>query len=117
MEAAILVILKYIVAIILGVGTLKTGEYGYKKYRARNESPGGFPTEIDLPVISEALCESKHLRIDDKLETISEDIGEVKEVLTKLVDMQIELVSLKGDLRHEIDGKMERHIDGYHKAA
>lgn len=107
MEAILLTVLQYGLAALLGGGALKGGEMAYRKYGRRNE----------VGLISPESCAVTHSKIDSRLDGIKEDLGEVKEVLGKLVQMQIEMVALKGDLRHEIDVKMERHIDGYHKAA
>ena len=108
MEAIILVILQYGLAAVLGGGALKGGEFAVKKYRANKEDP---------PEISAVVCRMKHDGLEDKLTDLKEDLSEVKDVLGKLVQLQIELVSLKGELRHEIDEKMSGHISDYHKAA
>ncbi len=107
MEAILLVILQYGLAAVLGGGALKGGEFAVRRYKGRNGAG----------LISPESCAVTHSKIDGHLDGIKEDLGEVKEALGKLIEMQIEMVELKGDLRHEIDAKMERHIDGYHKAA
>ena len=107
MESILILLAQLIGAALAGAGVLKGGEAIVNKYRGQKEIAPSDPN----------FCAVTHSRIDSKLESMCEDLAEIKQVLGKLVEIQIELISLRGDLRHEIDEKMSGHIDNYHRVA
>lgn len=106
MEAIIVTGLQYLLAAILGIGGLKGGEAFYKKYRAKEENP---------PEISAIVCRMKHESLDNRLGEISKDVTEIKKALEKLIDLQMQLISLRGDLKDTIHMEMDKHETRYHK--
>lgn len=108
MEAAIIVILKYVAAIILSLGAWKGGEAGYKKFRGQKEI---------LPTVSPDTCYLKHKNLDEKLTTIKEDIKDIKVSIDKALDLRVELIGVKGELREDIHEEISEHEDRYHKVA
>lgn len=122
MEESLLTILQYAVAVLLGAGGLKGGEYAINRYR-RNK-------DLSLPEapVTSQVCMIRHEGVDNKLSNIGDDVSEIKESLTKLIDLNLEVVKLSGKMdliKEEIKSEvkevvhevMDRHLDKYHNAA
>lgn len=101
-----LTILQYLVAAIVGIGGLKGVEYGARRIRKPVEPEAGVSLET---------CKIRHDYLEDKLEHISNDIGEVKVFLKDLIEVQVELASLKGEIREDVHLALDKHESRYHK--
>ncbi len=104
MEALLLLVLQYGLAALLGGGALKGGEYAVRRYKGRN----------GMGLMSPESCAVTHSKIDLRLDGIKEDLGEVKEVLSKIVDLQIDLINLKGELKENIHEEIDKHETRWH---
>lgn len=115
MEATLLLLAKLLGAALVGAGILKGSEVGYKKFRASKE---------ELPNVSPVVCQLKHQAIDDNIQNLKEDIGEVKQSILKIAEVSTEIIKLSGkldlikeEIKSEIHDAVDKHIDKYHNAA
>jgi hypothetical protein len=86
MNEALLNICQYLLAMVLGLGGWKGGQYVINRYR-QNDS------EIKDTVLTK-VCNVKHDAIESTLNNIKSDIEEVKTSISKIVELQLDAVKL-----------------------